>query len=265
MSRFIFFLTLSFAYLGLMQTHSPFERQILDLYNGEGLLQEISNTNGLNLKHPYSIILTNIYKEGVFLKTNFASLKIISPFNPSIDVTYKISSEYYHYLKPYIGLEILRLTPGVEAPQNIFLPPGFSFVGNPILGYWRNNSNTKEREWHFYRFYRDLYTQLAWDTPIGNYQPTVTEYRQLKKLNLKGNRYSINIPDDSPFQKTRERDNLILSSPLFGARGTHTPYIATKYAELIKNNQGAHFTNVLISYYQNFLKPFDEMNQEPKQ
>ena len=155
MSRFIFFLTIAFVYLALLHAYSPLERQIIDVKDYNGLLKEVKATTDFNENHPYSMLIIDVYKEGVFIKTSYIKIKLVSPFHDSLFLTYKVSSNYYHYLKPYIGYEVLHHKPEDPYPLNTILPPGFSFVGNPILGYWSKKTGVKR--WAFYRFYKNLY------------------------------------------------------------------------------------------------------------
>ena len=254
MSRFIFFLTLGFIYLALLHSYSPHERQIIDVKDHIGLLKEINSTQEINPNHPYSFILTDVYKEGVFIKTRFIKIKTVSPFHDSSFSIYKVNSSYYHYLKPYIGYEILHQAPEMNYPQNTVLPPGFSFVGNPILGYWKKSSG--EKNWAFYRFYKDLYSELAWETPIGNYRPTVPDYRSVRKLSVANKQYQIDYPKPEKLNYTRQRDNIFLSeSRFYGARGAFTPYLAPSFIERLNREQWTSMTNLFSSYYDIFFRP----------
>lgn len=254
MSRFIFFLTIAFVYLALLHAYSPLERQIIDVKDYQGLLKEVKATADFNENHPYSMILVDVYKEGVFIKTSYIRIKLVSPFHDSIFLTYKVNSSYYHYLKPYIGYEVLHHKPESAMPMNTILPPGFSFVGNPVLGYWRKKSGTKY--WAFYRFYKDLYQELGWDTPVGDYRPDVTSYRSLRKLSVSNKQYQIDYPKPQNLNYTRDRENIIMyAGNYFGFQGYHTPYLAQSFIERLNREQWSSFGNLISSYYDIFFRP----------
>lgn len=258
MTKIIFFLTLSFVYLGLLQLYSPFETQIINIKNHQTLLKEIKSDPILqiNPNHPYSIILTDVYREGVFVRTSFIQVKIVSPFHSAQKISYKINSPYYHYLKPYVGYELLRNIPHVNSPQNIILPPGFSFVANPILGYWVKKSGKKV--WSFYRFYGHLYEDLGWDIPSESYRPSVEEYHALSDLATNNDHYITSQALSSPIVKTRERDNLIMQMPkLFGKKGRHTPYISNNSLNNESKDKWSDLLAITKNYYNNFFAPLN--------
>lgn len=252
MTKFTFFLTILFVYLGLLQFFSPTEKQILDIKNSRELLTHLKGDFNSFMKHPSSIILADVYREGVFIRTSYVKLYLVSPFESKKTISYKVSSSYYHYLAPYIGHEILRhQTQRNPIAQNIFLPPGFSFVANPILGYWKDTN--KGRRWFFYKYYEQLYKDLAWDSPKGSYRPRVETYRSLMKLGKKNDLFLLPGREQSfsRFKKTPRRSNLIVQeSEFFAKPDRYLSYLVPLSLRRKEVRSLVGFMNFTLAYYE---------------
>ena len=160
MNKFVIYIFIVLIYLGLSKNFSPSEYGVAYIQNFEQLSAHIPGA-------PVTAILTDYHTSGFLIKTHYLKLKIVKGFESVDELILRTPSDFAEQNIRYIGLSIFRRFERDQIEDTTPLPPGSIFLNDREFGVWRNGPSG-DKEWRFYRAYRNLPLYLGW----GKYRPS---------------------------------------------------------------------------------------------
>ena len=137
-------------------------------------------------ERPVTIILQDAYQNGVIIKSNIHSYRIVRIFGSSETISVRVAKKYFMKTLDYIGLSLFRRDD--QGRESVMpAPPGSLFVGELAYGKWvaasgaasgskLGSGNIAKRHWVFFHPYQALKDEFFW----GNFRPDESFYRGLK-------------------------------------------------------------------------------------
>jgi hypothetical protein len=171
MIKIFFYLVLLLAYLILAKGFAPSEKNYTYFTDAKSL------ANYLELEYPSNIILIDQVTKGEFFKTYFHKYRIIV-LDHYRDIEVRTSPQFYKSNYNNLGLSLFHFTKETES-SIIPTIPGIGFIGNDILGEWRNNSEGK-KQWSFYNFDLAYYKVLGW----GEYASSEKTFEKINTFQI---------------------------------------------------------------------------------
>lgn len=98
----------------------------------------------------YSIILTDMKKEGTFSNSYFHKYKIVQGEKVFFTKWLRVSEKAFQTNQKFLGMTLVSKTK--DGQSNTPYPPGYQYIGNSQYGHWQNDSRGNSF-WAFYGQY----------------------------------------------------------------------------------------------------------------
>lgn len=127
----------------------------------------------------YSILLDDMKEEGTFLKNYHHKYLVVKTDTSTRTDWLKVPENYYNANREFLGMALVSKKDGEM--DNQVAPPGYSYVGDPQYGTWKQDSQGGSF-WEFYGKYA-LFSTLfgGWNRPI--YRSDYAGYNQHRSTN----------------------------------------------------------------------------------
>ena len=127
----------------------------------------------------YSVVLEDMREEGTFFKTYFHKYLVVKPDASTQTDWLEVPEDFYAQNQEFLGMALVSKKDGTL--DNQVAPPGYSYVGDPKYGTWRQDSQGGSF-WEFYGKYA-LFSSLfgGWNRPI--YRSDYAMYNQSRSTN----------------------------------------------------------------------------------
>lgn len=167
-AKFSFFIILVFIYLGFSKAFSPIEVRTLYIPSPQVLPHYFQSS-------PISLLLLKSFTGGLFVKTYYKKIKVITPFGPTEIITIRVPKDFWFEFKSEQGMTIFNRLDDELGYTLLSLPPGSIFVGNQSFGRWLRDPSG-DLFWHFHRSYRNFPNLFYW----GEWRPSFNFYEELQ-------------------------------------------------------------------------------------
>lgn len=127
----------------------------------------------------YSVVLEDMREEGTFFKTYFHKYLVVKPDGSNKTDWLEVPETFYNQNLEFLGMALVSKKDGTL--DNQVAPPGYSYVGDPKYGSWRQDSQGGSF-WEFYGKYALLSSLFGgWNRPI--YRNDYAMYNQSRSMN----------------------------------------------------------------------------------
>ncbi len=162
-------------YILLCLIYVGFSKSMISIKENRPYLKSQKTFDSFFQNAPISVVLTQTFQRGYFLKSYFLKFRIVHAYFPYEEIEIQTSEEFFNENLKNIGMAIYQRK-SLELPgSSLAQPAGTIFIGDLTYGSWIL-APSGEKLWEFHRAFRRFPKILGW----GDFRPSQEFLQKLK-------------------------------------------------------------------------------------